>query len=266
MALNANDVFVVQKQAGGAICKVTASALNDYFQAGDTVVYKGVGDFTNVAENPAAPNNGDLWVNNAANPGTFAWLPDPGSVTVQPGDRCIYNGSGWDIISSGGGDIGVETITATAPIEVNLDDPSEPNISILDATDARFGAVQLATDTDITNQATNRVVTAAQLEAVDAKVDGALSGGVVSVQGVDPIETRTTGGSATVNSPEILIKDAAVGQKGAITKFDTTVDIGGPIDSDQATWETALDDTGAVSMKAVGSNFLLSDFTQYPDA
>ena len=265
MALNANDVFVVQKQAGGTIHKVTAQALNDYFQAGDTVVYKGVGDFTDVSENPAAPATGDLWVNNAANPGNFAWLPAPNPmVTVNPGDRCIYDGAAWDIIASGGGDIGVETITATAPIEVNLDDASEPNISILDASTARFGAVQLATDTDVTNSANNRVVTADQLKKVEDKADAGLAGGIGSIVGVDPIEVATSGaGSAT--SPAVSIKDASPTQKGAITKFDSTADIGGPIDSDQGTWEAALDDAGAVTMKAVGSNFVLSNFAEYPD-
>ena len=43
------------------------------------------------------------------------------------------------------------------------------------------------------------------------------------------------------------------------------INIGGPVDSDQTTWEAALDDAGAVTMKAVGSNFLLSDFAEYPD-
>ena len=41
MALLANDLFVVQKTAGGEIRKVTAQALSDYLQSGDTVVYKG---------------------------------------------------------------------------------------------------------------------------------------------------------------------------------------------------------------------------------
>ena len=46
MALAASDVFVVQKQANGDIRKVTAQSLSDYLNSGDTVVYKGVGDFT----------------------------------------------------------------------------------------------------------------------------------------------------------------------------------------------------------------------------
>lgn len=264
MALLANDVFVVQKTAGGEIRKVTAQALSDYLQSGDTVVYKGVGDFTNVSQNPASPSNGDLWVNNALISGPFAWLPAANPpVTVEPGDRCIYNGTGWDIISSGGGDVGVETITSTAPIEVDLADASAPNITIATASTSEFGAVQLATDADVTNSATNRVVTADQLKVVDDKVDAAAAGGVTNVTGTDPIEVDST----TSTSPVISIKDAAPTQKGAIAKFDTSTDIEGPVsNTDYATWLAGLDDTSAITIKAAGSNFLLADFSEYEDA
>ena len=264
MALLANDVFVVQKTAGGEIRKVTAQALSDYLQSGDTVVYKGVGDFTDVSENPPSPNTGDLWVNNALISGTFAWLPAPGTTTtVEPGDRCIYNGASWDIIASGGGDVGVETITSTAPIEVDLADASAPNITIIPATTAVFGAVQLATDDDVTNSATNRVVTADQLKVVDDKVDAAAAGGVVKVTGADPIVVDAT----TSTEPAISIKDAAPTQKGAIAKFDTSTDIGGPSsNTDYTTWVGGLDDTSAITIKAAGSNFLLADFSEYEDA
>ena len=265
MALENSDVFVVQKQASGEVRKITAQQLDTYLQAGDSVVYKGTGDFTDLSDNPAVKQVGDLYINDALNAGNFVWLPAPNPVpVVNPGDQCIYDGTKWDIIPSGGG-AGVSEIEGTSPIEVSSDDAAKPIISITPATTAAFGAVQLADDDDLTNKATNRVVTADQLQAVDEKVDGALSGGIVSVQGVDPIETRTTGGSATVNSPEILIKDAAVGQKGAIAKFDTTTSIGGPSDSDTATWKGGLDDTGAVTIKAVGASFLLSDFSKYED-
>ena len=62
MALAASDVFVVQKQAGGEIRKVTAQSLSDYLASGDTVIYKGVGDFTDVSANPASPKSCDLWI------------------------------------------------------------------------------------------------------------------------------------------------------------------------------------------------------------
>ena len=84
MALAASDVFVVQKQAGGEIRKVTAQSLSDYLASGDTVVYKGVGDFTDVSQNPVSPNSGDLWINNALNAGPFAWLPAPNPIPTPP--------------------------------------------------------------------------------------------------------------------------------------------------------------------------------------
>ena len=261
MALENSDVFVVQKQASGEVRKITAQQLDTYLQAGDSVVYKGTGDFTDLSENPPVKNVGDLYINDALNSGNFVWLPAPSPVpVVNPGDQCIWDGIKWDIIPSGGG-AGVAEISGTAPIEVNSDDSAKPIISITAASTTAFGATQLATDTDITNAATNRVVTADQLKVVDDKVDAAVAGGVATVTGVDPIEVD----SSTSSSPEVSIKDSAVGQKGAIAKFDTTTDLGGPIDSDSATWKGALDDTSAVTIKAVGASFLLSDFSKYED-
>ena len=258
MALENSDVFVVQKQASGEVRKITAQQLDTYLQAGDSVVFKGTGDFTDLGDNPAIKQVGDLYINDALNAGTFVWLPDPGTVTVNPGDQCIYDGTKWDIIPSGGG-AGVSELEGTSPIEVNNDDAAKPIVSITPATTAAFGAVQLAAADDITNAATNRVVTADQLKSVKDDVDNAVAGGVSSVTGADPIVS--SGGT----SPELSIKDSAVGQKGAIAKFDTTADIGGPSDSDTVTWKGGLDDAGAVSMKAVGASFLLSDFSKYED-
>ena len=266
MALENSDVFVVQK-ATGEIRKVTASALNNYLESGDSVNYRGTGDFTDVGENPAAPAKGDLYFNDAAIDGNFAWLPAPNpAVEVSPGDRAIFNGTGWDIISSGAADVGVVEIQNTEPITVNNSDPSKPVIGVDNATQDKPGVVQLAKDADITAKATNRVVTADQLKAVEDKADAGLAGGIGSIIGVDPIEVATTGaGSAT--SPAVSIKDAAVGQKGAISKFDTTTDISGPETvGDHATWLAALDDTGAATIKAVATSFLLADFAEYPDA
>jgi len=261
MALENSDVFVVQKQASGEVRKITAQQLDTYLQAGDSVVYKGTGDFTDLSDNPAVKVVGDLYINDALNAGNFVWLPAPSPVpVVNPGDQCIWDGVKWDIIPSGGGS-GVVEIEGTAPITVNSDDSSKPIISITAATTSEFGATQLATSTDVDNGAANRVVTADLLKVVDDKVDAAVAGGVATVTGVDPIEVD----SSTSSSPEVSIKDAAVGQKGAITKFDTTSDIGKPIDSDTATWKAALDDAGAVTMKAVGSHFLLADFSAYED-
>ena len=40
MALAASDLFVVQKDPGGTLAKVTAEDLNTYLEASDSVTYK----------------------------------------------------------------------------------------------------------------------------------------------------------------------------------------------------------------------------------
>lgn len=269
MALQASDVFVVQQQASGEIRKISVSALNQYLESTDILVFKGAADFTDVGVTPGSPNRGDMWINTALTAGNFAWTPALDTPTeVFPGDRVVYDGTGWSIIATVH-DVGVVEIDGQLPIEIISDDPSKPIVKVDDATTTATGVVRLAIQDDVDNSATNRVVTADLLKIVDDKVDDAVAGGVISIQGLDPIETSTTDNGGTVNSPSISIKDAAVAQKGAIAKFDSTADIQGPVDAgggDFDTWVGTLDDNTAVTMKAVGSHFLLIDFAQYPDA
>lgn len=268
MALEASDLFVVQKAAGD-IRKVTATDLNTFLESGQTVVYKGTASFVDVGDNPSNPNTGDMWINNALASGTFAWTPAPAqAVTVVPGDRCIYNGAGWDIISSGVADAGVETVTGNAPIDVNNDDVANPVINVDAGTTSAPGVVQLATAQDLIDESPTRVVTADQLQKVIDDLGAATGGSVLSVQGIDPIESHIDGtNGGTASSPAISIKDAGASQKGAITKLPATTDVGGPVsNTDETTWKGGLDDTSAITLKLVGANFLLSDFQEYPDA
>ena len=103
MALESSDLFVVQKQGGAKeIRKASLSQLSDYLQAEPGVVYKGLANFTDGAEEPATKNMGDLYINNAPGEGTWAWSANSDSITdVKPGDRALYNGSTWDVIQSG---------------------------------------------------------------------------------------------------------------------------------------------------------------------
>ena len=114
MALESTDLLVVQKQSGAKeIRKASLSQLSDYLQAEPGVVYKGLANFTDGAEEPATKNMGDLYINNAPGEGTWAWSANSDGITdVSPGDRALYNGTNWDIIQSGSNDVGVTSVTA----------------------------------------------------------------------------------------------------------------------------------------------------------
>ena len=124
MALHQDDLMVVQKHDGAnEIRKATIQQLSDYLQATDSVAYKGLKNFTvndvGGAGEPTTKNIGDLYINNALNTGAWAWSANSGSVTtVEPGDRAIWNGSQWDVITSGSGDVGVTEVTGSLPIQI----------------------------------------------------------------------------------------------------------------------------------------------------
>ena len=127
------------------------------------------------------------------------------------------------------------------------------SVVVPDATTAVKGIVQLATQDDLDNGESDRVVTADQLKVVDDKVDGALSGGIVSIVAQDPITVNTTDNGATTNSPHVGIEDAAVGQKGAIAIQEL------------GTAPATADDV-AVTPQYVGTYYVPVDFSTLTDA
>ena len=276
MALEATDLLVVQKQSGAQeIRKASIQALSDYLQSSDTVVYKGLANFTVAGEEPGTRNIGDLYINNAVADGTWDWSANSGGVTdVSPGDRCLWNGTNWDIIQSGVGDAGVETVTGTLPIEIG-GDTANPNVEIRSATTTLSGAVtRLATDADVHpdtgSGSTEAVVTADLLKQTNIDLAAATSGGVTSVRGVDPISVETddnNGNAGTVNSPVIVIEDAASDQKGAVQLFDKDIVIADPVDSaDYATWINTLDAAKAMTLQATAQKFVWQDFSGLAEA
>ena len=269
MALEANDLMVVQKASGtNEIRKATMQQLSDYLQTSDTVAYKGTADFTNGAEEPATKNTGDLYINNAVAAGTWAWGANSEGITdVDPGDRCIWNGTTWDVIQSGAGDVGVTEVQGTVPIIIEDGDTSTPVVTIRTATTTLDGACTLASAQDVVDGSVGKVVTADQLKKTNDDLAGAVGGGVTSITGIDPLETFTDGtDGSTINGPVIKIKDAAVSQKGAAEKYDKTTDIGAPAADGYATWVASFDNTGFVTFQAVGENFVPSDFSNLADA
>ena len=260
--------MVVQKASGAQeIRKATMQQLSDFLQTSDTVTYKGTADFTNGSELPATKNNGDLYINDAVATGTWAWGVNSGGITeVNPGDRAIWNGTNWDIIQSGAGDAGVTEVQGTLPIIITDGDTDTPIVSVRDATTAVNGVVQLASAQDVVDGAVGVVVTADQLKKTNDDLAGAVGGGVTSITGVDPLETFTDGtDGSTINGPVIKIKDAAVSQKGAVAKYDSSIDIGAP-GGDYDAWVGSFDDVGFITLQAAGDVFAPRDFSILDDA
>ena len=274
MALESTDLIVVQKQDGAKeIRKASLTQLSDYLQTEAGVTYKGTANFTDAGEEPTTKNVGDMYINDGVGaPGTWAWSANAEGITdVYAGDRCLWNGSQWDVMQSGAGDVGVQEVQGSLPIEIKGTSET-PVVEIKTATTTEAGVVaRLATDADVTAStgtgSSSAVVTADLLKKSNEDILSATSGGLTSVQGVDPIEVATTGGGATVNSPEISIKDAAIGQKGAIARFDSDTDLGNPADSaDYATWVATVDDTAALTAKGAAANFVYANFSALAEA
>jgi hypothetical protein len=273
MALESTDLLVVQKQSGAKeIRKASLSQLSDYLQAEPGVIYKGLANFTDGAEEPASKNMGDLYINNAPGDGTWAWSANSDGITdVKTGDRALYNGTTWDIIQSGSDDAGVTSVTASLPLSVT-GTAEEPNIESRQATTTDSGHVaRLATDADVKKDgtgSTTAVVTADLLKQTNIALDAATSGGVTNLIADAPITVTTDGtdGSSS-NSPLVGIEDGAIGQKGAVELYDGDTAITDPSASaDYATWVATLDATKVMSMQATAKNFAVSDFSSLADA
>jgi hypothetical protein len=135
MALLNTDLFVIQRPSdANKHFKLTGEKLKEYIAAGDTIVYKGSRDFTQASQDPTADgtgvNVGDIYINNHPNAdATGAWAANINGETVQPGDRAIWDGTHWDLISSAG-DSGVVDITGIEPIEIDDATAGEPIISV----------------------------------------------------------------------------------------------------------------------------------------
>ena len=258
MALEATDLLVVQKQSGGKeVRKASLQQLNDYLQTEPGVVYKGQANFTDAGDEPASKNVGDLYINDAPGSGTWAWSANSNGITdVTPGDRALWSGSAWDIVQSGADDIGVSNVTGSLPITIS-GTAGEPNVEIEQATTTAAGAIaRLATAADVSADGTGEtsaVVTADLLKQTNIDLAAATSGGVTSVQGVDPIEVSTTDDGGTVNSPAISIKDAGFTQKGAVTLQETGSALATDVDK-------------AATPGYVDAYYVIKDFSSLADA
>ena len=135
MALLNTDLFVIQRPSdANKHFKLTGEKLKEYIAAGDTIVYKGSRDFTQASQDPTTDgtgvNVGDIYINNHPNADAIgAWGANINGEVVQPGDRAIWDGTHWDLITSSG-DSGVVDITGIEPIEIDDATAGEPIISV----------------------------------------------------------------------------------------------------------------------------------------
>ena len=205
MALQSNDLFVVQSQTDSQLYKLKLSDLDAYLEGSSGVQFRGTVDLNNgaAAQTPAVTlpaANGDLYIVEADAASINAdWIMESGVTAASENDRIIWDADGgyWVLIAGGTSTGGTVTdITATLPLESD-GDPVTPVLTInqartttaaTTAADGKgtAGAVaKLAEATDVahttgTGDAT-AVVTADLLKATNDIVEGlVVSGGAVT--------------------------------------------------------------------------------------
>ena len=211
MALQSNDLFVVQSQTDSQLYKLKLSDLDAYLEGSSGVQFRGSVDLNNSAGAqtpdpitlPAA--NGDLYiVESDANPIQADWIMDTGVTTASENDRIIWDATnGYWVLVAGGTNTGgtVTDITATLPLESD-GDPVTPVLTI--------------------NQA--RTTTAAA-----AAADGKGTAGAVAklAEAADVAHTTGTADPTAVVTADLLkvtndIVEGLVVTGGAVTTVTTT--------------------------------------------
>jgi len=227
MALLNTDLFVIQRPTdAGKHFKLTGEKLKEFIAAGDTIVYKGSRDFTLSAQDPSTDgtgvNIGDIYINNHPNAdATGGWAANISGETVQPGDRAIWDGTHWDLISADSGS-GVTEVIGIEPIMVDDTTKTEPIVSVNDA---------LETSATVPPERTSRkgVVTAIAIAADVAANTGNPSPNPEAVVPADLIKATNEdivelGDRVTVNEGDIVdIKGDIVDINQNITDINTEI-------------------------------------------
>ena len=223
MALQSSDLLLVGR--GGVSYYTTAEEFATYIQGSDALTYRGTVDLTaaiGAQLNPAVPVVGDVYLSSTQGTINAEWSITP-QTTTEVGDRVFFNGSNWELIQSGSQDVGVTDISVTAPLADN-GTPSQPALSVTDATNAAKGVVTLAEDAydgdgKIQTDSMNDVLTGTHFDVLQGRITTAAGGGLQTIVGTDPIESSVNGGGDTAT---VSIKDGTIAQKGAVT-LDNTV-------------------------------------------
>ena len=234
MALQTNDLLVVQSQTDSKLYKLKIGDLDTYLEGSSGVQFRGSVDLNNApaAQTPAVTlpaANGDLYIVESDAPVIEAGWVMEGSVTIaSENDRIIWDGTNnyWILIAGGTNTGGTLTdITATLPLETD-GDTVNPVLTILEARTTTAataaadgkgtaGAVaRLAEAADVAattgTAASDAVVTADLLKQTNDIVNGlALSpGGVTTVTTTDANSNSSLSISPTAGNVVIEIKTA----------------------------------------------------------
>ncbi len=210
MALQSNDLFVVQSQTDSQLYKLKLSDLDAYLEGSSGIQFRGSVDLNNsaAAQTPAVTlpaANGDLYIVETDAASINAdWIMDSGVTSADENDRIIWDAdSGYWVLVPGGSSTGgtVTDITATLPLESD-GDPVTPVLTI--------------------NQA--RTTTAATVAA-----DGKGTAGAVAklAEATDVAHTTGTGDATAVVTADLLkatndIVEGLVVSGGAVTTVTTT--------------------------------------------
>ena len=215
MAIQNTDLILVGR-AGGSF-QTPASELQTFIQGGDAVTYRGTANFTATPVgqiNPAVPATGDVYINTTAGTVDGNWTGAAGSAT-DVGDRIIWDGSAWELISSGAQDVGVVSIEAaggaTDPITVG-GTASEVTLTVKDASVSQKGVNNLASTPDGAGViATDGNLIKEHYDDLLGRIGVAAGGGVQSITGDNGITTSGTD-SVTVSGIDATTADVGVVQ------------------------------------------------------
>ena len=228
MALQSNDLLVVQSQDDSKLYKLRVGDLDAYLEGSSGIQFRGSVDLNNsaVANGVTLPAaNGDLYIVEADAAAINAdWIMEGGAGvgTASENDRIIWDADpGYWVLVEGGSNTGgtVTSITATTPLQSD-GDPVAPVLTIDEASTTAPGAVaRLATNDDVKHTdgtaATDAVVTADLLKATNDIVEGLslAAGGVQTVTTAD-----ANGNSALTISPtsgNVVIEIATAADDGS---------------------------------------------------
>jgi len=242
MALQTNDLLVVQSQTDSKLYKLKIGDLDTYLEGSSGIQFRGSVDLNNApaAQVPAVTlpaTNGDLYiVERDAATIDSGWVMEGGVTSADENDRIIWDGSNnyWVLIAGGTNTGGtVTSITATLPLETDGDSVN-PVVTILEArtptaataaADGKgtAGAVaRLAEATDVAatsgTGASDAVVTADLLKATNDIVNGLslAPGGVTTVTTTDANSNSALTISPTAGNVVIEINTATETEYGVV--------------------------------------------------